>query len=107
MIKNGFKLTTEPIERWLTGCGCTDLKHYYFNQCDDKKKKIIDDLYHEYKRLNLTDNRCIEFFGIMEGQHFVLDRDKVKKKRKTLTQIYDEEEKRKERRRAAVQWKEK
>jgi len=99
MLKNGFRLTTEPIDRWLTGCGCTDLKHYYFNECDDKKKKIIDNLYHEYKRLNLTDNRCIEFFGIMEDKKFILDKDKRKKKRpKNKVEEYDEKMKRRERR---------
>ena len=100
MLKNGFKLTTEPMHRWLTGCGCTDLKHYYFNECDDKKRKILDDLYHEYKRLNLTDNRCIELFSIMEDRKFVLDRDKKKNKKnviKSKIEIYDEKCKERER----------
>jgi len=90
---NGFKLTTEPIERWLRGCGCRDLELYYYNECDSKKKKVLDNLYHEYKRLNLTDGRCIDLFSAGEDRKFVLDRDKKKKKINELAEMQIEKEK--------------
>ena len=93
MIKNGFKLTTEPIERWLRGCGCRDLELYYYNECDSKKKKILDSLYHEYKRLNLPDNRCIILFSISEDKKFMLDREKNRIKLKELAEMQKEKEK--------------
>ena len=104
MKKNGFKLTTEPIERWLTGCGCTDLRHYYFNKCDSKRKSIIDKMYHEFKRLNLPDNRCVDLLSIMEDTKFVMDKDKKRTKIKTLVEIYDEKEKEKERKKAYAEY---
>ena len=73
-MKNSFTLTTEPIERWLKGCGCKDLQKYYYAS-SETKKRIIDRLYHEYKRLNLSDTRIIYFFGIMEQTHFEKDKD--------------------------------
>lgn len=90
---SGFKLTTEPFERWLRGCGCRDLELYYHNECDDKKKKILDNLYHEYKRLNITDNRCVILFGVMEDRKFILDREKKRKKIKVLAEIVEERQK--------------
>lgn len=78
MIKNGFTLTTEPIERWLQGCGCKDLTAYYHN-ASCRKKKILDRLYHEYKRLNLSDTRILYFFSIMEEVEFIRDREKNRK----------------------------
>lgn len=75
MIKNGFTLTTEPIERWLQGCGCKDLQKYY-NASSETKKRILDRLYHEYKRLNLADSKIFHLFGIMEQTQFNRDKDK-------------------------------
>ncbi len=89
---SGFKLTTEPFEKWLRGCGCKDLERYYYKECDFKRKKILDNLYHEYKRLNLTDNRCIDLFAIMEDKKFVLDREKNRKKIKELAEMQEEKE---------------
>ena len=74
---NGFTLTTEPIERWLQGCGCKDLQKYYYAS-SETKKKILDKLYHEYKRLNLSDTRIFYFFSIMEQTEFRKDKDKDK-----------------------------
>ena len=74
MIKNSFTLNTEPIERWLQGCGCKDLQKYYYAS-SETKKKILDKLYHEYKRLNLSDTRIFYFFSIMEQTEFVKDKD--------------------------------
>lgn len=71
---NGFTLNTEPMERWLQGCGCTDLRKYY-NASSETKKKILDKLYHEYKRLNLSDTRIFYFFSIMEETEFRRDKD--------------------------------
>jgi hypothetical protein len=72
--KNGFTLTTEPIEKWLRGCGCKDLQKYY-NASSETKKGILDRLYHEYKRLNLSDTRILYFFSIMEQTQFRKDKD--------------------------------
>ena len=91
---SGFKLTTEPFERWLRGCGCKDLELYYYNECDAKKKKILDNLYHEYKRLNLTDGRCVNLFAIGEDKKFILDKDKKKAKIKELAEMQKEKEER-------------
>lgn len=91
---SGFKLTTEPFERWLRGCGCRDLELYYYNECDDKKRKTLDNLYHEYKRLNLTDGRCIILFSVGEDRRFVLDREKGKEKIKELAEMQKEKEER-------------
>lgn len=77
MIKNGFTLTTEPIERWLQGCGCKDLQKYY-NASSETKKGILDRLYHEYKRLNLSDTRIFYLFSIMEQTQFTKDKDTSK-----------------------------
>jgi len=77
LIKNGFTLTTEPIERWLQGCGCKDLQKYY-NASSETKKGILDRLYHEYKRLNLSDTRIFYLFSIMEQTEFKKDTDKSK-----------------------------
>lgn len=90
---SGFKLTTEPFERWLRGCGCKDLELYYYNECDAKKKKVLDSLYHEYKRLNLTDGRCILLFSVGEDRKFIRDRDKNNKKIKDLAEMQEEKEK--------------
>lgn len=92
MDKNGFKLTTEPFERWLGGCGCKDLELYYYNECDDKKKMVLDNLYHEYKRLNLTDVRCIDLFSISESRKFILNREKNRIKIKELAEMQKEKE---------------
>lgn len=73
---NGFTLNTEPIERWLQGCGCKDLQKYY-NASSETKKRILDKLYHEYKRLNLSDTRIFYFFSIMEETEFKKDKDKT------------------------------
>ena len=73
---NGFTLNTEPIERWLQGCGCKDLQKYY-NASSETKKRILDRLYHEYKRLNLSDTRIFYFFSIMEQTEFKKDKDKT------------------------------
>lgn len=78
MIKNGFTLTTEPIERWLQGCGCKDLQKYYYAS-SETKKRIFDRLYHEYKRLNLSNTRIFYFFSIMEQTDFRKDQDVMKK----------------------------
>lgn len=91
---SGFKLTTEPFERWLRGCGCKDLELYYYNECDAKKKKVLDNLYHEYKRLNLTDGRCIVLFSVGEDKRFVLDKEKKKVKIKELAEMQKEKEER-------------
>lgn len=90
---NGFKLSTEPFERWLRGCGCRDLELYYYNECDSKKQKVLDNLYHEYKRLNLTDGRCIVLFSVGENREFVLDREKKRKKINELVELQEEKEK--------------
>ena len=91
---SGFKLTTEPFERWLRGCGCRDLELYYYNECDEKKKKVLDNLYHEYKRLNLTDVRCIDLFSISEDKKFILNREKHRIKIKELAEMQKEKEER-------------
>lgn len=70
-----FSLTTEPIEKWLRGCGCTDFTTYYYSS-SESKKKILDKLYHEYKRLNLSNTRIFWLFSIMEQTEFVKDKDK-------------------------------
>lgn len=93
MIKNGFKLSTEPFERWLRGCGCRDLELYYYNECDSNRKRILDNLYKEYKRLNITDVRCIDLFSASEDREFVLNRDKKKVKIKELAEMQEEKEK--------------
>lgn len=92
MIKNGFKLSTEPFEKWLRGCGCRDLELYYYNECDSRRKRVLDNLYREYKRLNLTDGRCVILFGVGEDKKFVLDRDKKKEKIKELAEMQKEKE---------------
>lgn len=71
---NGFTLNTEPIERWLQGCGCKDLQKYYYAS-SETKKRILDKLYHEYKRLNLSDTRIFYFFSIMEQTEFIKDKE--------------------------------
>ena len=73
---NGFTLNTEPIERWLEGCGCKDLQKYYYAS-SETKRRILDRLYHEYKRLNLSDTRIFYFFSIMEQTEFKKDKDKT------------------------------
>ena len=77
MLKNGFTLTTEPIERWLQGCGCKDLQKYYYAS-SETKKGIFDRLYHEYKRLNLSNTRILYFFSIMEQTEFRKDQEIAK-----------------------------
>lgn len=72
---NGFTLNTEPIEKWLKGCGCKDLQKYYYAS-SETKKRILDRLYHEYKRLNLSNTRIFYFFSIMEQTKFEKDKDK-------------------------------
>lgn len=90
---SGFKLTTEPFEKWLRGCGCRDLELYYYNECDSKKKRVLDSLYHEYKRLNLTDSRCIILFAVGEDKKFIPDREKKRVKIKELAEMQVEKEK--------------
>ena len=72
---NGFTLNTEPIEKWLKGCGWKDLQKYYYAS-SETKKRILDRLYHEYKRLNLSNTRIFYFFSIMEQTKFEKDKDK-------------------------------
>lgn len=93
MIKNGFTLTTKPIEIWLGGCGCKDLENYYHNECDLKRKKIIENLYKEYKRINLTDVQCVILFGLSEDRKFILNKNKHKKKINELAEMQEEKEK--------------
>lgn len=90
---SGFKLTTEPFEKWLRGCGCRDLELYYYNECDDKKKRILDNLYHQYKRKNMADTECIDFFSIMEEKKFIKDKEKNRVKIKELAEMQEEKEK--------------
>jgi hypothetical protein len=90
---SGFKLATEPFERWLRGCGCRDLELYYYNECDSKKKEVLNNLYKEYKRLNIADVRCIDLFSASEDRKFILNRDKNKKKINELAEMQKEKEK--------------
>lgn len=89
---NGFTLATEPFERWLQGCGCKELQEYYYAS-SGTKRKILDRLYHEYKRLNLSNTRIIFLFSIMEQIPFSeeVDVKKILEKRKSDIDPIDNE----------------